>query len=169
MQIHLRKYFFLLILSFSLLVSACKSQQASFPASSAATSANPPASTAKQPAPEATKTVPNPAPKLVYDSTKVSFKIKQKTEVKTYKIDDNDDDDGEVTIRKTETVQKYRKKKLIDEQWFSGGFLAAGLILLATSLVLVIIGTGSAGLIAIIGGGLFLVGFILTMVELLRD
>src|SRR6478736_959424 len=161
MQIHLRKYFFLLILSFSLLVSACKSQQASFPASSAATSANPPASTAKKPAPEATKTVPNPAPKLVYDSTKVSFKIKQKTEVKTYK---NDDDDGEVTIRKTETVQKYRKKKLIDEQWFSGGFLAAGLILLATSLVLVIIGTGSAGLIAIIGGGLFLVGFILTMV-----
>src|SRR6478736_4633179 len=122
MQIHLRKYFFLLILSFSLLVSACKSQQASFPASSAATSANPPASTAKKPAPEATKTVPNPAPKLVYDSTKVSFKIKQKTEVKTYKIDDNDDDDdGEVTIRKTETVQKYRKKKLIDEQWFSGG------------------------------------------------
>jgi len=167
MQIHLRKYFCYLFLSFSLLVSACRSQQAGFPASSATTPANPPVSSGNQPPQEPTKTVPKPAPKLVYDSTKISFKIKQKTEVETYK--NADDDDDEVTVRKTETVQKYRKKKIIDDKWLSGGFLAAGMLLLATSLVLVIIGTGSAGLIAIIGGSLFLVGFIFTLVELLRD
>ena len=169
------KYFFAPFLTSVLLLSGCKSQHPAFSNSSAAKQANVPATNngstnagsapaAEQPA----KTVGVPAPKLVYDSTKVSFKIKQKTETETFKnSDDNNDEDDEITVSKSETVEKYRKREKEQGNWLSGGFLAAGMILLATALVLAIIGSGPAGLLAIIGGSLFLAGFIFTLVALL--
>lgn len=179
MKFSLLKGFLFSLLTSGMLFSGCQSQKPAFNNSSApnpATVASPaknnstspgvaPAPASEQPA----KTLGEPAPKLVYDSTKISFKIKQKTEVETYK--DSDDDDEEISISKSESTEKYRSHEAEEkrEKWISGGFLASGTILLLVSLALVIFGSGPAGLLAIIGGVLFLTGFILTLVELLGD
>ena len=175
MKFPLLKYFFLLFLTSAFLLSACKSSKPAFGNSSAnpATAASPNSNSAKTvPTPtkeQPAKTVGEPAQKLVYDSTKVSFKIKQKTKVETFK--DDDDDDDEITVSKSESTKKHRSHAAEEkmEKWLSGSFLASGMALLLTSVVLVIIGSGPAGLLAIIGGALFLTGFILTLMELLGD
>ena len=175
MKFQFLKHFLFLLLTSGILFSGCKSQKPAFGNSSAVTSNNTPTSgntsgkTETAPANnQPAKTVGQPTQKLVYDSTKVSFKIKQKTEVETSKDSDDDDDDDEIiTSSKTERVEKYRKREKEKGNWLSGGFLAAGMALLLVSLVLVIIGSGPAGLLAIIGGSLFLAGFIFTLVALL--
>ena len=166
------KYLLLLFFTSGLLLSGCKSQKPAFSSTSPATPATTPASGNNSIKPEASpgnaqpaKTVGEPAKKLVYDSTKVSFKIKQKTEAETYR--NPDDDDDEITIKNSERIEKYRKREKEKGNWLSGGFLASGMILLLTALVLAIVGSGPAGLLAIIGGILFLAGFIFTMVALL--
>ena len=172
MKFEFLKHFFFFIFTSVFLLSGCQIQKPAF-GNSGATSENntasaehsggkPEAIPAKE---QPAKTVAEPAPKMVYDSTKVSFKIKRKTEVETYK--DADDDDDEITVSKSERIEKYRKREKEKGNWLSGGFLAAGMALLLVSLVLVIIGSGPAGLLAIIGGSLFLAGFIFTLVALL--
>ena len=171
MKFQFLKHVFFLLLTSGFLFFSCKSQKPAFSNSAAATTTNaslPDNNSTKTDAVPAneqpTKTVGIPAQKLVYDSTKISFKIKQKTEVETFK--DNDDDD-EISVSKSERIEKYRKREKEKGNWLSGGFLASGMVLLLVSLVLVIIGSGPAGLLAIIGGSLFLAGFIFTLVALL--
>ena len=173
MKFQFLKHLFFFLLTSGLLFSGCKSQKPAFGNNSAATTTNTtPADnnsgkTGATPANnQSTKTVAEPAQKLVYDSTKISFKIKQKTEVET-RVDPDDDDEGIITSSKSERVEKYRKREKEKGNWLSGGFLASGMVLLLVALVLAIIGSGPAGLLAIIGGSLFLAGFIFTLVALL--
>ncbi|MFC5271300.1 hypothetical protein [Adhaeribacter terreus] len=69
--------------------------------------------------------------------------------------------DKALTVKTQDEPEKVRGRTL------SGIFLAAGTILLLIALGLVIAGTSGAGVVAWIGGGLFLTGFIFSMVALL--
>ncbi|MBK0403266.1 hypothetical protein I5M27_09735 [Adhaeribacter sp. BT258] len=63
--------------------------------------------------------------------------------------------------------KRYDEPEKVRSRALSGVFLAAGTILLLVALGLVIAGVSGAGIVAWVGGGLFLTGFIFSMVALL--
>jgi hypothetical protein len=68
---------------------------------------------------------------------------------------------------KTVSGNTYDEPEKVRGRTLSGIFLAAGTLVLLVALGLVIAGTSGAGIVAWIGGGLFLTGFIFSMVALL--
>jgi hypothetical protein len=175
MKIKFKHYLFPFVFSLLYLFTACQSSKPGFTQTAPTTNSSTPNTNAGKPAEAVTtqpaKTVADPTQKLVYDSTKVNFKIKEKTKIETrvVPIDDDDEKPGNVTTTEITRITKHKKRESEKSEVLSGGFLISGLAVLLAALVLVIIGTGPAGLLAIIGGALFLTGFIFTMVELLTD
>lgn len=161
---------FFLFAVFSFLFPACKSAEPAFNQSPtpAFSREPPPDSRNSETAPESTKpteTLPKTTPKLHPDTTK-TLSPANRTET-TFSDDDEDAEPQNNLSQQEIKIEKIRRKEKEKGKWLSGSFVGSGMVLLIAALVMVIIGSGPAGLVAIIGGILFLIGFILSMLALL--
>lgn len=163
---------FVVVLFLTTLFSACKSTEPAFtqtPSSTFSREANvgPESPGAVSGTTKPAKTLPESAQKLQPDTTKPQKPVDRS---ETYTPFSDEDEDAEPQKKlspeeiKTEKIRRREKEK---GKWLSGSFVGSGMALLIAALVMVIIGSGPAGLLAIIGGVLFLVGFILSMLALL--
>ncbi len=155
-----------------LTLAGCQSAKPAFNQASqpAATNASTQPPVTAQPGKPETK----PAGKISADSAQILLKAAAKRAQMQLlntpvNLDDDDDDEEALTKGSPKPIQtqKYIRREKEKGNWLSGGFLASGMALLLVALILALIGSGPAGLLAIIGGALFIAGVIFTMVALL--
>jgi hypothetical protein len=175
------KYFFRLAF---LVFCGCQSSRPSLLFSAASITANPENLTASTvitpqrsgnafPVQQAHKTVMNPAEKVLYTANLPQPKqhsVRQNPAPKT-KFSQ-----AISAFTKTKKTTLFTRKKIEEElpgheheNRLSGILVGSGMALLLVSLVLLLAGSSAAGLFAIIGGAIFLIGFVLCMAELLGD